>query len=178
MYNLVIDHTNTVIGYGQEPVSIDNAKAYCRVDPGISNPAQDQLFAYWITAARQAIEHNTGLSLVPKSVVAYLQNPQGNMELPFGPVTSTPVYLDQGSNVITFSQVNGSQFPSIVDTFDYCQASYQAGYTNDNIPDEIRIAILNQVVSWYENRGDEAIANMPASVLSICQKYSRIGLLG
>ncbi len=176
MYNLVIDHTSTVIGYGQEPISLDTAKAYCRVEA--VNTSQDQLFAYWITAARQAIEHATGLSLVPKSVVAYLQNPQGNIELPFGPVTSTPVYLDSSSNVVTFSQIYGSQFPTIVDTFDYVQASYNAGYTNDNIPDELRIAILNQVVSWYENRGDEATANMPASVLFICQKYSRIGLLG
>ena len=87
MYSYVIDETITEIGYPSEPVTIDEAKAYARVD--VTSAIQDTLFGYWIKAARQAIEQMTGLSLVPKNVVAEIQNWQGNIELPYGPITST-----------------------------------------------------------------------------------------
>ncbi|CAB5216846.1 gp6 domain containing protein [uncultured Caudovirales phage] len=173
MYSYVIDETITEIGYPTEPVTIDEAKAYARVD--VTSAIQDTLFEYWIKAARQAIEQMTGLSLVPKNVVAEIQNWQGNMELPYGPITSTIAWKDFNGNVPTVI-IEGNQFPRIPIPCGYLKATYTAGYT-DNVPTELKIAILNQVTSWYENRGDEATLNMPASVVTICQKYSRTGLI-
>ena len=172
-YNYVIDETITEIGYPTEPVTIEQAKAYARVD--VTSAIQDTLFALWITSARQAIEQMTGLSLVPKSIVAIISNWQGGMELPYGPITGEIAWLDFNGNVPTVI-TEGNQFPRIPIACGYLKATYTAGYT-DNVPTELKIAILNQVTSWYENRGDEATANMPASVVTICQKYSRIGLI-
>jgi hypothetical protein len=173
MYSYVIDETITEIGYPTEPVTIDEAKAYARVD--VTSAIQDTLFGYWIKAARQAIEQMTGLSLVPKNIVAEIQNWQGAIEIPYGPVTSTIAWKDFNGNVPTVI-LEGNQFPRIPIPCGYLKATYTAGYT-DNVPTELKIAILNQVTSWYENRGDEATLNMPASVVTICQKYSRTGLI-
>ena len=172
-YNYVIDETITEVSYPTEPVTVEQAKTYARVD--VTSAAQDVLFGLWITAARQAIEQMTGLSLISKSIVAIISNWQGGMELPYGPVTGTISWLDFNGNVPTVI-TEGNQFPRIPIPCGYLKATYTAGYT-DNVPTELKIAILNQVTSWYENRGDEATANMPASVVTICQKYSRIGLI-
>jgi len=173
-YNYVIDETITEVGYLTEPVSVDEAKAYARVEA--TSVAQDALFALWISSARQIIEQMTGLSLVPKSIVAEISNWQGNMEVPYGPVSNTITWLDANGNVPTVI-LEGNKFPRVTVPIGYLKATYLAGYTNDSIPRELKIAILNQIVSWYENRGDEATLNMPASVVTICQKYSRIGLI-
>lgn len=173
-YNLVIDSTITETGYPTEPVTLDEAKAYARVQ--VDDAAQNALFELWIQSAREYIEASTGLSLVPKAIVATLSNPQGGIELPYGPVTGTVTWEDVNGNVPTVT-TRGYQFPMVPLPFDIYIATYTAGYTTDTIPRDLKVAILNMVVSWYENRGDEAIMNAPASVVTICQKYSRIGLI-
>ena len=173
-YNLVIDSTITETGYPTEPVTLDEAKAYARVQ--VDDAAQNSLFELWIQSAREYIEASTGLSLVPKAIVATLSNPQGGIELPYGPVTGTVTWEDVNGNVPTVTP-RGNAFPMVPLPFDTYIATYTAGYTSDTIPRDLKVAILNMVVSWYENRGDEAIMNAPASVVTICQKYSRIGLI-
>lgn len=173
-YNLVIDSEIVETGYPSEPVTLDEAKAYARVE--VNNTAQDALFELWIQSAREYIEASTGLSLVPKTVTATLSNPQGGMELPYGPVTSAVTWTDVNGNTPTVT-TRGYAFPIVPVPFDIYIAAYSVGYTNDTIPRDLKVAILNMVVSWYENRGDEAIMNAPASVVTICQKYSRIGLI-
>ena len=173
-YNLVIDSTITETGYPTEPVTLDEAKAYARVQ--VDDAAQNALFELWIQSAREYIEASTGLSLVPKAIVATLSNPQGGIELPYGPVTGTVTWADVNGNVPTVT-TRGNAFPMVPLPFDIYIATYTAGYTTDTIPRDLKVAILNMVVSWYENRGDEAIMNAPASVVTICQKYSRIGLI-
>jgi hypothetical protein len=173
-YNLVIDQTITEIGYPSEPVTLEEAKAYARVE--VSNTAQDILFGLWIQGAREYIEQSTGLSLVPKSIVATLSNPQGGIEVPFGPVTSAITWTDINGNIPTVV-TRGASFPLIPVPFDIYIGTYSVGYTNATIPRDLKIAMLNMIVSWYENRGDEATMNAPASVVVICQKYSRIGLI-
>lgn len=173
-YNLVIDSTITETGYPSEPVTLDEAKAYARVE--VNNTAQDALFGLWIQSAREYIEASTGLSLVPKSIVATLSNPQGGIELPYGPVTGTVTWTDVYGNIPTVT-TRGNAFPLVPLPFDLYIATYTVGYTDATIPRDLKVAMLNMIVSWYENRGDEAVMNAPASVVTICQKYSRIGLI-
>jgi len=173
-YNLVIDSTITETGYPTEPVTLDEAKAYARVQ--VDDAAQNALFELWIQSAREYIEASTGLSLVPKYVGVTLSNPQGGIELPYGPVTGTITWRDVNGNTPTVT-TRGNMFPMVLLPFDIYEAAYPVGYTTDTIPRDLKVAILNMVVSWYENRGDEAIMNAPASVVTICQKYSRIGLI-
>jgi hypothetical protein len=55
---------------GEEPVTLDEARQHLRLDVGGSPPSHpdDGLIVEWITAARQFVEQETGLTLVTASV--------------------------------------------------------------------------------------------------------------
>lgn len=169
-YNRILDYTNLEVGYVNGPVTVAEAKAFCRAEN--STAAQDSLFALWIRAARTKIEAYTGLSLIPRNIVAVLTNPQGNQELPFGPVTSTPVFVD-AQGVTQAITTQGLDFPYVPLPFDYSKVTYTAGYAEGECPDELKQAILLQVCFWYENRGDQPSNAYAPMVIAICQKYKR-----
>jgi hypothetical protein len=169
-YNIIRDFTNIEVGYVNGPVTVAEAKAFCRAEN--STAAQDNLFALWIRAARTKIEAYTGLSLIPRNIVAVLSNPQGNMELPFGPVTGTPVFRDE-NNVVQEITTQGLDFPFVPLPFDYSKVSYTAGYADGECKEELKIAILMQVCYYWENRGDQMGNAYAPGVISICQKWKR-----
>lgn len=170
MYNLILDSTTVEVSYVNGPVTVAEAKAFCRAENSTS--AQDSLFALWIRAARAKIEAYTGLSLIPRNIVVELKNPQGNMELPFGPVTSTPVFVD-AQGVTQAITTQGLDFPYVPQPFDYSKVTYTAGYAEGECPDELKIAILMQVCYYWENRGDQMGNAYAPGVIAICQKYKR-----
>lgn len=169
-YNLIQDYTNIEVGYVNGPVTVAEAKAFCRVEN--TTTAQDSLFALWIRAARTKIEAYTGLSLIPRNIVAILANPQGNIELPFGPVTSTPVFVDEQATVQEIT-TQGLDFPYVPLPFHYSKVTYTAGYGDGECPDELKQAILLQVCFYFENRGDQQTNAYAPMVIAICQKYKR-----
>jgi hypothetical protein len=169
-YNLIQDYTNIEVGYVNGPVTVAEAKAFCRAEN--STAAQDNLFALWIRAARTKIEAYTGLSLIPRNIVAVLSNPQGNMELPFGPVTGTPTFVDT-EDVAQEITTYGLDFPYVKLPFDYSKVTYTAGYADGECPDELKQAILLQVCFFWENRGDQMSNAYAPMVIAICQKYKR-----
>ena len=169
-YNIILDYTNIEVGYVNGPVTVAEAKAFCRAEN--STAAQDNLFAVWIRAARTKIEAYTGLSLIPRNIVAILSNPQGSMELPFGPVTGTPTFVDS-ENVAQEITTEGLDFPYVPLPFDYSKVSYTAGYADGECPDELKQAILLQVCYFWENRGDQPTNAYAPMVIAICQKYKR-----
>lgn len=169
-YNIIQDITNIEVGYVNGPVTVAQAKAYCRAEN--TSAEQDTLFALWIRAARTKIEQYTGLSLIPRNIVAILLNPQGNMELPFGPITSTPTFVDeQGTTQVI--DILGLDFKYIPSPIGYTKATYTAGYAEGGCPDELQIAIMMQVCFWWENRGDQPSNAYAPGVIAICQKWKR-----
>jgi len=170
MYNLILDSTNVEVAYVNGPVTVTEAKAFCRAEN--TTAAQDTLFALWIRAARKKIEDYTGLSLIPRNIVAILSNPQGNIELPFGPVTSTPTFVDT-KNVTQAITTRGLYFKYIPEPFSYSKVTYTAGYADGEVPDELKQAILMQVCFWWENRGDQPSNAYAPGVIALCQKYKR-----
>ena len=169
-YNLIKDITNIEVGYINGPVTVAQAKAYCRAEN--TSIEQDTLFALWIRAARTKIEQYTGLSLIPRNIIAVLSAPQGNMELPYGPVTGTPVFVDTESTVQEIT-TRGLDFPYIVLPVQYTKATYSAGYASGGCPEELQVAIMMQVCFWWENRGDQATNAYAPGVIAICQKWKR-----
>jgi uncharacterized phiE125 gp8 family phage protein len=63
--NFIIDFTLTDIAPVTEPVTLAEAKLYCRV----SSSVDDNQISLMIKQAREAIEVGTGLSLIPKTAV-------------------------------------------------------------------------------------------------------------
>lgn len=169
-YNRVIDYTLTEFGYS-EGVSLTLAKQWARVNTGTE---EDDIFELLIVAARQAIEAFTGLSLVPKAAQVTMLVPQALFELPYGPVTSTPSFVDFQGEVITVDLV-GFEFPKIEYGFDqFITATYNVGYDTDTLPSQLKTAWLNQIVFMYENRGDNSdTATLCKSAQYMCQNFTR-----
>lgn len=170
-YNNILDYTNVEVGYVNGPITVSQAQAFCRVEN--TSVGQDELFALWIRAARTKIEQYTGLSLIPRNIVAILTVPQGNMELPFGPVTNIPTFVDT-EDVAIYPIVRGLDFPYIVDEVAYTKATYTAGYAEGDVPEELQQAMLLQVCFWWENRGDQSAGyGWCPETIAICQKWKR-----
>ena len=66
--NFIIDFTLTDEAPVTEPVTLAEAKLYCRV----TNTADDDQIEMMITQAREAVEVGTGLSLIPKNASVLL----------------------------------------------------------------------------------------------------------
>ena len=168
--NRVVDYRLTDVGTVVEPISLATAKLYARSQTGT---AEDALFTLFITSARKAVERLTGLSLIPKTCAATIINMTGFMELPYGPVTNTPVFTDYYGNTIYPSMI-GYDYPQIKDPLEtVTTVSYNVGFTS--VPEELQVAILAQINFMYENRGDNSdSATVCVITQKICQKYSRI----
>jgi uncharacterized phiE125 gp8 family phage protein len=169
-YNIIVDYTNTEVGYVNGPITVARAKAFCRVEN--TTAEQDIDFALWIRAARTKIEQYCGISLIPRNIVAVLQAPQGMMELPFGPVTSTPTFVDE-NNTAQVIDLIGLSYKTIKNPIDYTKATYTAGYADGQVPEELQEAILLQVAYWWENRGDQDVQGWSNQVIAIVQKWKR-----
>lgn len=169
-YNIIVDYTNTEISYVNGPITVEQAKAFCRAEN--TSTEQDILFALWIRAARTKIEQYCGISLIPRNIVAVLQAPQGRMELPFGPITSTPTFVDENNTAQVIDLV-GLNYKVIVNPIEYTKVTYTAGYANGQVPEELQEAIMLQVAYWWENRGDQDIQGWSNQVIAICQKWKR-----
>jgi len=165
MYNFIIDHTLVDYGVITEPVTVAEAKQYCRV----TNSVEDDLFAELITQSRQAVEKASGLSITPKTATVWFTNAAANFQLPFGPVVSFTSLTDNNGNVIESADYKliGGQYPQLnYPAFNEMVAVYRTGFTT--VPKEIKIAILDQINYGYENRG------MDVNDLGICEKTWRV----
>jgi hypothetical protein len=169
--NFIIDHTLTYSGSVVEPVTLNEAKLYCRV----TNTADDAQIEMMITQARQAIEKATGLCLVQRNVSVWFSNLTGTFQLPFGPVTFFFNLTDENGNLIDSSNIRliGGQFPTLrTPCWDNLLATYQSGY--DCVPDDLKIAILDQVSYDYENRGLDSDSGICEKTWKACQRWTRI----
>lgn len=157
-----------------EPISVDEAKLYCRV----SGTDEDSLFADLIKAARESLEKYTSSTFAEKKLhCTWVTPPEDDTyELPYGPVISVDaVYrIDYEGNeeAMTLNSdyyVFGNQ-DALVKVARYwssgilsttsVRVEYTAGYGNaatELLPDALRLAILKQVATDYEIRENIAV---------------------
>lgn len=167
---------------GTEPVSLDEAKAHCRVD----FDDDDTLLTALITAARQAIEDYCHISLIAKTITltlaaaerpsSYFMQPYqvreqfNEFEIPYGPIQSVDMVTSIDSDGITVINcalnsdyyLMGKAFQTIriSNNFSNNILVYTAGYgtaqgtTPGPIPAGLKLAILNEVAYRYEARGE------------------------
>jgi hypothetical protein len=165
MYNFVIDYTQADLGTITEPVTVAEAKQYCRVDNNVEN----DLFAELITQSRQAVEKAANISITPKTITLWFTNSAGNFQLPFGPMTAFTSLTDQNGNDVPSTVYNlvGGQYPNLQrPEYVNMKAIYTTGMTS--VPKELKIAILDQINYGYENRG------MDVNDMGICEKTWRV----
>jgi uncharacterized phiE125 gp8 family phage protein len=108
--NRVIDVRRVPVGTIVEPITLQKAKDYLR----ITDTSQDDLITMMIKGAREAIEKATGLSLIPVTVTAVINNEDGGIELPYPPVTTSP----------TGVKLVGLDYPKLVDITEEVTLTY------------------------------------------------------
>ena len=175
-YNYLIDFTLVNVGTPTEPVTLAEAKNYCRV----TTNADDALITDLITEAREAVEKATGTCIVQKNVTIWFNNPASNFNLPYGPMDPTTFKLYDDINNTEVLAANyrlvGGQYPSLnFPIWNQLRATYTSGFTS--VPKELKTAILDQIDFDYENRGADIERYDQTGVCQkawrTCQRYTR-----
>lgn len=176
-YNYLIDYKLVDNGTVTEPVTLSEAKNYCRV----STSADDALITELITQAREAVEKATGLCITSKLVSVWFNNPASNFEMPFGPMDQTTFKLydvANGGEVLPANyKLVGDLHPNLAfPIWNQLKATYTSGMTT--VPKDLKVAILDQIDFDYENRGADTQHYDSYAVCQktwrACQRYTRI----
>jgi len=148
-YNSVLD-VQFQDGVIAEPVTLTEAKNFCKID--IST--DDDLINVLITAARQMCEAYTGVGFVEHDVVAVLNNSNGDIYIPYGPMIAINSVEDDNGRVLVLDldyTLGGNKFKRLRTPYNNnITIDYTTGYTT--LPDVLKTALLNQVYYLYDNR--------------------------
>lgn len=169
-YNAVLD-IQFDDGVIVEPVTLTEAKDFCKVDIG----TDDAIITSMIIAARQMCEGYTNIGFVPHTVTAIVNNENGSIYIPYGPInTITQVKNDLGKILVLSVdyEVSGNEFKRLL----YPEESnitidYTSGYTE--LPAVLKLALLNQVYYLYDNRS-QGVDNISPIAQSLLNLYKRV----
>lgn len=176
IYKAVVTETGTAV----EPVAVDDAKVWMRVDYA----DDDTLIESMITAAREDIENELEIKLVDASVVAYVNVKDSEDEY----LQFPGALKDTISNLVVNLLTKGSDDEEQVLDTDYYfdnglsfsgTGKYKIEYDVDAsaIPETLKEAIKMLVAYRYNNRGDqEKQQGIPEDVMNKIYKYKQIWL--
>lgn len=154
-----------------EPVTLTEAKNFCKID--IST--DDDLLNVLITAARQMCEAYTGVGFVEHNAVAVLNNSNGDIYIPYGPMIEIiSVENEQGTTLVLDLDytLGGNEFKRLKTPYaNNITIDYITGYTS--LPEALKTALLNQVYYLYDNRsvGVDDISPIAKIILNL---YKRV----
>lgn len=163
-YNQVVDVQRAAVV--TEPVSLNELKEWAKVD----NSADDGILTALIIAAREMCEKYTGVNFVSRTVTAHVNNFNGGVYLPYGPVSAITGLYDEDNNSIDYV-AGGTSFKQITSPRTAFKAIYTGGYTT--LPENLKTAIKAQALFLYENRGDSPL-NISPIAKAILDPYKRI----
>lgn len=160
-----------IAGPGEEPVSLAEAKAWCRIDAS----DEDALVSALIAAARLQIETDTGRALVTQSWRLALDCPRGRLvRLPVVPVAEIVAATVDGDAIDVTLQGDAALLPG--EGYRTLSIDYTAGYGGaSDVPADLKQAVLVLAAYWYENR-DLASADMPVGLGRLLAPYRRVAL--
>lgn len=185
-------------GPSAEPISLEEAKAHCRVD----GDAEDTLIASLVLAARLHIERCLDVALISQSWSLYLDQwpERGPVELPLAPLLSinaVRLYGPTGSSMTLdpslfdvdaysrrprLSRREGQSWPLPGRCVNGIEIAFTAGYGPDpeDVPMPLRLAIKMLVAHWHEAREPvllgETADPVPSTVATLLGPYRRLKL--
>lgn len=181
-----------------EPITLDEAKAHCRVD----GDAEDTLISSLILAARLHVEQALSLALIQQRWSLFLDAwpAKAWVELPLAPLVSIDavrLYSPSGTSVTLeptlFFADTASRRPRLVRTgtqswplpgrsANGIEIAFTTGYgtTPDDVPAPLKQAIKLLIAHWYEGREpvryDDDANLVPLTVASLMQPYIAVKL--
>lgn len=169
-YNSVLDiqfNDDNII----EPVTLTEAKDFCKVDIG----TDDDLISALIIAARQDCEAYTGVGFVVHNAVATLNNSNGDIYIPYGPLVAINQVTDADGNVLildTDYKLSGQSFKRLLYPRETnITIDYSTGY--DVLPNTLKTALLNQVYWLYDNRS-QSVDKISPIAKSLLNPFRRV----
>lgn len=169
------------------PVTLAEAKAWCRVD----SSADDAVLTMLVKAACQAVANLTGLGLGSAVWRLTRDDFADTIELNRGPVLAieeftytdaegatvavpAEVYtLDGISNPARIVRNEGEEWPQVRDRINVVQVEFTAGHTAATLPDALRLAVLGAVAGWYDER---VPGRLPAGSIQLLFPYMKAGI--
>jgi len=170
-------------GPAQEPISLAQAKAFLRIED--ENTAEDGLIQTLITAARLHLEGVTQKALLAQSWRLVLDGwpPDRVVHLPVGPVRALLAVTAYGADgepvavpLVQFGTLPGGGTRLVLPArivgapglraHSGIEIDYEAGYgeTADDVPADLRQALLVLVGYWFEHRDAVIVAGSGAVV--------------
>ena len=159
-----------IAGPGEEPVSLAEAKLWCRID----GTDDDALVSARIGAARLHVEAATGRALVTQSWRLVLACPKGRVvPLPVLPVSA--VTAATADDVAITVELLGDAVLLPGEGYRTLTIDYTAGYgAAADVPADLKQAVLLLVGYWYENR--DALTAAPPALDRLLAGYTRVRL--
>ena len=149
-----------------EPVTLQEAKDYMR----ISSDSENDLIEELITSARERIEKFTGLSLGEKTLRAYWFYYHTPAEIPYGPITLINSVVDDNDVALEYT-ARGLQY-KVLEAYSTqgLVIEYEAGFAV--APKGLKLAILKQVSTDYENRENYVVGEMAYELSSDARRQA------
>lgn len=144
-------------GEGSEPVTLADVLTWGKIDTN----AENALITALIKTARIMCEQYTNTSIITRTIVADINNANGGLILPYGPVTGTPTAVDWQGTALTLVY----NFSQVQSPYGKMTVTYTAGVTDTSL---YKTAIMQQTLFLYENRGDDknGMAPMACTLLN------------
>ena len=159
-YNQVLDVSRAAVD--AEPVTLTEVKEFAAIE--LDYAGVDAILTSLIITAREMCEKFTGKNFVRREVIATLNNGNGGVFLPYGPI-------DKDSLAVTdydtpeFSGVDSVQM--LYPIGERFTVTYLGGY--NPLPNTIKTAILETVRYLYDNRSAD---NIGESAMLLLKPYT------
>ena len=164
-----------------EPVTLDQARAWLRVESGND---EDALITALIPAARARCEWHTGRTFITQHWTLWLDRAAYCSKIPLPPlqgITSVTLYAPDGTATVLDSDgytadLAGSRLllktvPAQLRAVNAVAIAFTAGYgTAADVPAPIAQAVLQIVAALYEHRGGDAVPT-PDNALALLAPY-------
>lgn len=160
---------------GSELVSVSVLKNYIRVD----HTEDDTLLGEMITVARQYLENYLSRDIVAKTRTYYLDESDGIINIPFGPIASIESVTVDGSTQshtvhgLDKETIELDSQPSytVTNRYPYQYENVKINYTTAGMSDLIlKNAIMQMVSTIYDNRADYKIGTLVTEIPTSSKK--------
>jgi hypothetical protein len=183
--------TTDTASFAAEPVTLVEVKRHLNLLFDTAGSYEftddDTYLTDLVSQCRESLEQWLNVGMASKIYKAILRNECGNIEIPFGPVTTLSSIKDVDGNTLTSGTgytLRGNQFKWIEYPCScYLEVNYTSGYTPTNIPKGLKRALLEEIAFRYNSRGDQtnrfAGENIGLSqgAMELASKYSRKSLV-